>query len=200
MTLLVKICGLTTPEGVDAVAAAGADAAGFVFHAPSPRHLNPAAAAALAARLPPTVLRVAVTLHPTQALVDAVLVGFRPDAWQTDLADFAELDLPPEIARWPVVRPGSAQGELPARLLYEGPASGAGERADWDEARSLAAGRELILGGGLDAASVGEAVARVRPFGVDVSSGVERAPGLKDPALVHRFVAAARAAAGRMSA
>jgi phosphoribosylanthranilate isomerase len=196
MSLLVKICGIATPEALDAALAAGADAVGFVFHAASPRNLAPRAAAALAARVPRGVRTVAVSLHPTPAQVDEVLAAFVPNVWQTDAADFERLQLPQSVERWPVFRAGSLLPEpLPRRLLFEGPRSGAGEVADWSQAAVLAARTELILGGGLTVANVAEAIAAVRPFGVDVSSGVESAPGRKDPARIGEFVAAARKAA-----
>jgi len=200
MNLLVKICGLASETDLDAAVEAGADAVGFVFHAASPRNVEPAAAAALAGRLPHAVRAVAVTRHPSQALVEAVLAAFTPGAWQTDAADFDVLSLPPALERWPVYRAGAgAGGALPRRLLFEGPRSGAGELADWAEAAALARRAELILGGGLTPDNVAEAVVQVRPFGVDVSSGVESAPGRKDPARIREFVKAARAAAAGVS-
>lgn len=196
MNLLVKICGLTTQAAVDAAVAAGADAIGFVFYGPSPRNLTPDRAAVLASRVPKRVRRVAVTLHPDQALVDAVLKKFTPDVWQTDAQDFANLSLPARIERWPVLRAGQPLPELvPARFLYEGAKSGAGERADWAVAARLARQGELVLGGGLGPDNVAAAIAAVRPYGVDVSSGVESAPGQKDLGRIEAFVAAARTAA-----
>ena len=195
MSLLVKICGVTTEEAINAAVAAGADAIGFVFHGPSPRSIEPVRAAALAGSMPASILRVAVTLHPSQALVDRVLAEFEPDIWQTDAADFEVLQLPATIARWPVWRSDSALPQTPPpRLLYEAHASGVGAKADWTVAASLARRCGLILGGGLDAANVGSAIAIVHPYGVDVSSGVERAPGVKDPAKIRAFIDAARAA------
>ncbi len=195
MSLFVKICGITNGADARAAAAAGADAVGFVFHAPSPRNLEPARAAAVARALPAHVLRVAVTLHPLQALVEAVLAAFAPDAWQTDAADFAEIRLPASIARWPVLRSGRPLPEPPPpRLLFEAAHSGAGVQADWNVAAGLARRSELLLGGGLRAGNVARAIATVRPWGVDVSSGVEREPGVKDAAMMREFVAAARAA------
>jgi phosphoribosylanthranilate isomerase len=196
MNILVKICGLMTPEAIEAAISAGADAVGFVFHGPSPRNVSPESAGCLAARLPPGVRKVAVTLHPDQSLVDEVLAALAPDAWQTDAADFDWLRLPAGIERWPVVRSGARPPHpLPARLLFEGPRSGAGEVADWSVAATLAGRTELILGGGLTAANVAAAVVAVRPFGVDVSSGVESSPGRKDLTRITEFVATARAAA-----
>lgn len=196
MNLLVKICGITSPEALEAALTAGADAVGFVFHAASPRNLTPARAAALAARVPPGVKTVAVTRHPSQELVEEVLAAFAPQVWQTDARDFDAISLPARVERWPVFRSGETlPSVLPWRLLYEGARSGAGELADWSQAASLAARAELILGGGLRAENVGAAVAAVRPWGVDVSSGVESAPGSKDPARIWEFVTAARKAA-----
>ena len=202
MSLLIKICGQTGEEGITAAVDAGADAIGFVFHSPSPRNMEPVRAAILAAAfVPENVLRVAVTLHPSQALVDDVLAEFTPDVWQTDAADFKSLQLPATIARWPVWRTGSALPDsLPPQLLYEAAASGAGIQADWTVAAGLARRCGLILGGGLGAANVGAAIAMVRPYGVDVSSGVESEPGVKDPAMVRGFIEAARAAERRLTA
>lgn len=196
MKLLVKICGVTTEAAVDAAVEAGADAVGFVFHAPSPRNLTPERAAALARRLPPGVVSVAVTLHPRQADVDRVLDAFRPDIWQSDAADFDGLRLPEGIERWPVLRGPQDTAPANGRVLFESPASGAGRCADWPAAAALARRSELILGGGLDAGNIGAAIATVQPAGVDVSSGVERAPGIKDLARIRAFVAAARAVTG----
>jgi phosphoribosylanthranilate isomerase len=196
MNVLVKICGITTVEALEAAVSAGADAVGFVFHESSPRNVSVAGAALLAARLPPGIRKVAVTLHPAQSLVDEVLAALMPDVWQTDARDFDSLRLPAIVERWRVCRSGAQPPEpLPSRLLFEGSRSGAGEIADWSEAAGLAARAELILGGGLTPANVAAAVAAVRPFGVDVSSGVESSPGRKDPARIVEFVAAAREAA-----
>lgn len=196
MTTWVKICGLTSPEAVAAAVAAGADAVGFVFHAASARHLTPAAAAELTRGVPSTMLRVAVTRHPTQAELDAIVGGFAPDALQTDAADLDRLRLPAALGRLPVLRTGTAlPARLPGRCLYESADSGRGATADWQAAAALARRTELVLAGGLTPANVAAAIAAVRPFGVDVSSGVERAPGRKDAGLIRDFIAAVRAAA-----
>jgi phosphoribosylanthranilate isomerase len=196
MKLLVKVCGMTDSESLEAAITAGADAIGFVFYGPSPRNIAPLAAAILGARVPPGVRKVAVTLHPDQAFVDEVLAALTPDVWQTDADDFHSLRLPAGIERWPVFRSGVVPVHaLPSRLLFEGPRSGTGEVSDWSQAAALAGRTELILGGGLTPANVTSAVSTVRPFGVDVSSGVESAPGRKDPARIWEFVTAARKAA-----
>ena len=194
--LWVKICGLRTPDAIEVAAKAGADAVGFVFHVPSPRHLEPTEARALQAAVPPGVERVAVFLHPTQALVDAALEAIAPDWVQADAEDLAGLRLPPGQRVLPVLRSGGPLPvPLPPRCLFESGRSGAGERADWRAAEALARGTQLVLAGGLDAGSVAEAVRAVRPFGVDVSSGVESERGVKHAARIREFVRAAREAA-----
>ncbi|HEX5421215.1 MAG TPA: hypothetical protein VFY39_14570, partial [Gammaproteobacteria bacterium] len=102
--------------------------------------------------------------------------------------------LPADVAALPVYRTGRvpAEASRAPRLLFEGPNSGTGKTADWREAARLAAETRVILAGGLDADNVGEAIRRVRPWGVDVSTGVERAPGDKDPAKIKQFVLRAR--------
>jgi phosphoribosylanthranilate isomerase len=200
--LWIKVCGLRSAEAIAAAAAAGADAVGFVFHAPSPRNLDPALARELAATVPPGVEKVAVFLRPTQAALDAALAAVRPDWVQADVEGLAGLVLPAGQRLLPVIRTGAHASPAivgGTRFLYEGVRSGVGERADWTTARTLAAAGELVLAGGLDAANVAEAVATVRPFGVDVSSGVERSPGTKDAALIREFVVAARAAEVRLA-
>lgn len=192
MTRFVKICGITTPEALDAAVDAGADAVGFVFHGPSLRNIEPYAARALSRRLPRGVASVAVTQHPDPATVARILDELAPDAWQSDARDFDALELPACIERWPVLRRADAAGFLRGRVVFDAAASGEGLRADWHGAAALARQCELVLAGGLDPANVADAIAAVRPFGVDVSSGVERAPGVKDAALIRAFVAAAR--------
>jgi phosphoribosylanthranilate isomerase len=195
VSVLIKICGVTRESEVAAAVEAGADAVGFVFHEPSRRNLAPERAALLASALPPDVLRVAVTLHPLQALVRRILDVFVPDVWQSDAEDFGGMPLPAGIQRWPVLRSGRPlPSRLPLTVLYDAEVSGNGLASDWESAALLARRSLLILAGGLNASTVGRAIASVRPAGVDVSSGVESVPGLKDATLIRAFVAAARAA------
>jgi len=189
----IKICGMTTPEAVTAALDARVDAIGFVF-AESVRRLTPEAAARLAAPARGRLPCVAVTRHPSQQALDEILEVFRPDVLQTDAVDLATLRVPAELPRLPVLRGIPSSGSLPARILFEGLASGTGKACDWSSARQLARGTELILAGGLNAANVAAAIADVQPFGVDVSSGVESRPGIKSPAEIARFAHAARAA------
>ena len=193
--LWIKVCGMRTREAIEAAAQAGADALGFVFHEASPRNLTVESASALQSYVPAGVERIAVFLHPAQDLVDGVLSAIRPDWVQTDAADLAALRLPAGQRVLPVFRSGQARPALlPKRCLLESARSGAGERADWQDAAHLAAMAEVVLAGGLDAGNVGEAVRRVRPFGVDVSSGVESGRGVKDVVKIRDFIRAARAA------
>jgi len=193
MTTMVKICGLTDVDAVSAAVDAGADAVGFVF-AESVRRISPAQANSLAAKVPGNVLRIAVMLHPTTEEWLEVQQQFRPDVLQTDAADFEYLDVADGVRRWPVVREGLHQGEIPEEFVYEGSNSGQGQTVDWDRAAAIARRGRMILAGGLSAANVAEAIAAVVPWGVDVSSAVEDVPGHKDPARIYEFVSAAKAA------
>src|SRR6202795_1043222 len=191
----IKICGITSADAVAAAAEANVDAIGFVF-APSPRQVTPGQAAQLAALAPPGILRIAVAQHPLQMKVDEICRILKPDYFQTDVEDLRELKIPPHVKVLPVVRFGrKTPSPLPARMLFEGPSSGIGELADLGMAAVLRRHTELILAGGLSALNVSEAIQAVRPFGVDVSSGVEDVPGIKDPDKIHEFVRAVRVAA-----
>jgi phosphoribosylanthranilate isomerase len=191
----IKICGMTTPAAVAAAVACEVDAIGFVF-APSVRRVSPLRATELAAPARHKVACVAVTRHPTRADVADILRDFRPDILQTDIEDIEKLDLPRELAVLPVLRPGPMPTcALPRRVLFEGPVSGSGHTTDWDAAAELAKRLEMILAGGLNPGNVAAAIRHVRPFGVDVSSGVEDQPGIKNTQLIEQFVAAARMAA-----
>lgn len=203
--LWIKVCGLRTAEAIEAAADAGVQAVGFVFHPDSPRNVGPMLASELATRVPPGIEKVAVFRHPSQALLEAAVDAIAPDWVQTDADDFARLQLPTGPRRLPVLRTGAAvdvaaqAGAMPERRwLLESLHSGAGERADWSAAWQLARRGEVLLAGGLHAGNVADAIAAVRPFGVDVSSGVERVRGVKDAALIREFVDAARAAHARI--
>ena len=194
MSVFVKICGMTDAAAVRAVVDAGADAVGFVFFAKSPRNVSPAQAAALAAGIPDGIRKVAVTLHPDPALWAEVQETLRPDVLQTDLEDFATLNVDAGIEKWPVLREGSLPERIPDTFVYESVKSGSGTTVDWNAAAELAAGRRMILAGGLSVANIAAAIGTVRPWGVDVSSAVEATRGVKDPALIEAFVTAAKAA------
>ncbi|MGA8094418.1 MAG: phosphoribosylanthranilate isomerase [Steroidobacteraceae bacterium] len=197
----IKICGITTAPAVEAALAARVDAIGFVF-ADSPRQLTLEDAVALAAPARGRVRCVAVTRHPSQQHLDDILAVFRPDMLQTDTDDLRALRVPKQLELLPVFRDWDPQqgtarvppGLLPVRLLFEGLTSGSGTPCDWTTAQRVARRTQLVLAGGLAADNVATAISAVRPFGVDVSSGVEERPGVKSPDEMARFAAAARSA------
>ena len=193
MSLLVKVCGLREKRHVACAVEAGAGAVGFVFAA-SPRRVTPAAARAASDVVPDDVKRVAVMLHPRNDDWLAVLEDFGPDVLQTDVGDFENLDVPAGVERWPVFRAGQSRPDTSATFVYEGPKSGSGETVDWSRAAELARRGRMVLAGGLNAGNVASAIATVRPYGVDVSSGVETSPGEKDARLIVEFISAARSA------
>ena len=133
--------------------------------------------------------------HPHKADWERVIEVFEPTWLQTDAEDFRWIKLPKSCTALPVYRDSNApaDSDLPDRLLFEGTHSGSGRVADWDEAGGLARVAEVILAGGLTVDNVADAVGFVHPWGVDVSSGVERARGEKDPAKIREFVARVRA-------
>lgn len=205
--LRVKICGLTSEEAVDAAVSAGATHLGFVL-AESPRRVSPERARALAERVPEHVMTVGVLRHPRPAELDAAMQAFGPDLIQTEV-DPVVLETVPTARLLPVLHDSSDLMEealtLANRLGRPGPAileaqgqGGRGVRPDWPRARTLSSTLRLLLAGGLTPGNVGEAIRTVRPWGVDVSSGVERQRGVKDPELIQRFVLEARSA-GRSS-
>jgi phosphoribosylanthranilate isomerase len=192
--MFVKICGMNSPEAVAAAVEAQVDALGFVF-AESPREVTVEQAKALCAGLPSNIVRIAVMRHPHKEHWQRVVEGFEPNWLQTDAEDFRWITLPPSCQALHVYRDTNApaDSDLPDRLLYEGTHSGSGRVADWDEAHGLARVAEVILAGGLTADNVEDAIRFVRPWGVDVSSGVERERGVKDPDKIKEFVARVRA-------
>ncbi len=197
MKVLTKICGLSERSHVEAALAAGADALGFVF-AESVRRVTPQQANDIANEVPDGVRRVAVMLHPANEEWLKVLQVFDPDVLQTDAADFDELDVPMSVERWPVYREGGDRPVATNTFVYEGPKSGQGETVDWSAAAELAKAGNMILAGGLGVDNVASAIATVRPYGVDVSSGVEVAPGRKDTKLIREFISAVRTAENKL--
>ncbi len=199
--MLVKVCGLRARAEVEIAVEAGANAVGFVFCEKSSRNVSPDEARAASDGLPGNVKRVAVMQHPGKDEWETVLREFNPAVLQTDATDFAYLDVADNVERWPVYREGD---EVPtdagtsrqdqALFVYEGLKSGSGQTVDWTVAAAIARRRCMILAGGLDEHNVGMAIRTVHPAGVDVSSGVEKTPGKKDPGLIKRFIEAARVA------
>jgi len=193
MSIFVKICGFRSEQQIKAAVDAGVDAIGFVF-ARSVREVTPSEAAAISANIPPQVRRVAVMRHPADDEWHEVLQVFSPHVLQADAEDFASLDVPDSVEHWPVYRQGGVAPDVQGRYVFEGQKSGQGEAVDWARAATLARSGQMILAGGLAAHNVAQAIATVRPFGVDVSSAVESAPGQKDSRLIGEFVSAVRAA------
>jgi phosphoribosylanthranilate isomerase len=218
MSVIVKICGLSTPEALDVALEAGADMVGFVFFAPSPRHVTFERAHALASRVLERAQKVALTVDADDALLDAVVEALQPDMLQLHGTESpARVEAVRRMFGLPVMKavPIAAKSDLDGiaryagitdRLLFDARApreatrpGGLGRPFDWHLLENLDPGVPFMLSGGLDADNVGEALRITRAPGVDVSSGVERAPGEKDPDKIRAFVRAARVAAASVA-
>ena len=203
MPVRVKICGITSLEDALVAIVAGADALGFIFFDQSPRYIKPAKAAAIIEKLPPFVTKVGVFVN---ALIPALL-----DVANQTRIDALQLhgDEPPQhCASSPgqVIKAFRVKDEssLAALRSYDvaaflldsyvaGQLGGTGEKFNWDlavEAKQF--GKPIVLAGGLTPENIGDAVAKVSPYGVDVSSGVELSPGRKDHDKVRRFISRAK--------
>jgi phosphoribosylanthranilate isomerase len=198
MRVHVKVCGIRDADTALVAIEAGADALGFVM-SESVRRVTPAEASAIAAQLPESVEKVAVFRRPRPEELEAAVGTL--GTWLMQ-ADHDVVGDAPGVRLLPVYResPGieaAIEADLArrggARFHYEGPRSGAGEVVDWVRAHHLGRLGQMTLAGGLTPDNVGEAIRVARPFGVDVSSGVESRPGIKDPGLIREFVAAVRA-------
>jgi phosphoribosylanthranilate isomerase len=208
----VKICGLSSAATLEAALDAGADMVGFVFFDPSPRNLSPAQARSLAGEVRGRAQKVALTVNADDAKLEQIVDALAPDILQLHGRE------PPErvgairarfgipvmkaigIASRADLEKGNAYAELADTLLFDAkPApeavlpGGNGQVFDWSILRGFAAGRPWMLSGGLDSGNVVEALTATGARGVDVSSGVESAPGMKDPARIAAFIRAVRA-------
>jgi phosphoribosylanthranilate isomerase len=195
MSFHVKICGVTDSAAAMAASDAGADAVGFVF-ADSVRRIDPRDAARIASGMPGRVQRVAVFLRPEPEHVASVLSEFPADVVQVDFGTITKPEVPLLL---PVFREGDDQlleefleGTVARRFHYEGRKSGAGQTVDWSRAAQYARRGQMTIAGGLDPSNVARAVQVVKPFGVDVSSGVESAPGVKDGGRIRDFIETVR--------
>jgi phosphoribosylanthranilate isomerase len=200
---VVKVCGLTRLEDARAAHEAGVDWLGFILSGESPRRIDAARARDIVAAVegalavavmvgpsPDEALRLATTMGATRVQLHRV----SPARWPSDFPLPAAFSVPMD-------EEGRLTGELPRDsdlLLLDAAhpvlAGGTGRRVPWGAAAALARTRDIMLAGGLDDLNVGEAIAAVRPFGVDASSGLESRPGIKDADKMRRFVDAARRA------
>jgi len=197
-----KICGLCSTADAKAAAQAGADAVGLVFHAPSARAVTLAQAQSISAALPPFITRVALFLDAPAAEISHVVEHLRPDILQfhgREEAAFCRSFGVPYIKAVPMGEDGidlaawqEAYHDAGALLLdahRAGDAGGSGRRFGWHEQARMPT-MPIIVAGGIDADNVCAAIRRFRPHAVDVSSGVESAPGVKDGARMHALVEA----------
>lgn len=205
MTVRVKICGLTRADDALAAVAAGADALGFMFFAGSPRCVRHEQAATIISALPPFVARVGVFVNPSEAEV-----RFAIEACGIDTLQFHGEESPEFCRRFglPVLKAFRVQDESSLKPLAQfttetwlldsfvpGQHGGTGAAFNWElAAEAVRRGGRVILAGGLTPENAAEAVRRVRPYALDVSSGVESAPGRKDAAKVRAFIAATKQA------
>lgn len=204
MSVKVKICGITNAADAQVAVAAGADMLGFNFCEASPRHVTVEAAASIACQLPPHVVKVGVFVNPSEELVTRAiaecglnLLQFHGDEPPDYCLQFGVMTMKAFRIRDVESLKALPNFQTDAWLLdafSPGARGGTGERFNWDlaiEAKKF--GRPIFLAGGLTAENVADAVRKVQPFGVDVSSGGESSPGKKDHAKVRAFIKAAKA-------
>ncbi len=213
MSPLVKICGLSTPETLDAALAAGADMVGFVFFPKSPRNVTLDTAKALAERTAGRAKTVALVVDADDAALASIVATARPDVLQLHgkesaarTADIrARFGLPVMKALGVSARedlaPAASFAEAADLILFDAKPpkdavlpGGNGVAFDWPILAGLDLGKPVMVSGGLDAGNVREALALTQAQGADVSSGVESAPGVKDPRRIREFVEAAKTA------
>src|SRR5262245_6786547 len=203
MSVRVKICGITRVGDALAAADAGADALGFMFVEASPRCVTKAQVAEIIRALPPFIARVGVFVNPTEAEVRGAVAECGINALQ-----FHGEETPEFCRRFglPILKAFRVRDAASLKLLTQfqsetwlldsfvpGQHGGTGAVFNWDLAvAAIQQGGRVILAGGLTPENVADAVRRVRPYGLDVSSGVESAPGIKDPSMVRRFIEAAK--------
>ena len=199
--MFVKVCGTTSEEDALLAVAMGADAVGFIF-APSPRQIAPQVAADIIKRLPRETVPVGVFRDeiPERVLSIAHLAGLKAVQLhgheKPEVSQWLRSRIPMVIQAFPAGDPRvrrAAEYEATVVML-DSPNPGSGELFDWAMAAEVPVGQRLMIAGGLNAGNVGAAVAQTRPWGVDVATGVEREPGVKDPIKMREFVAAARRA------
>ena len=200
--MFVKVCGTTSEEDALLAVAMGADAVGFIF-APSTRQVAPSAVRDIVRRLPPEVITVGVFRDAAPEHVVKVVNGIGLRAAQLHGHESAE-ESGYVGERVPLLIKAFGAGDRQLRrakdhnadmVMIDAPSPGSGQVFDWRLAEDVPDGCRLLLAGGLNADNVGEAIAKVHPWGVDVVTGVEAAPGRKDPRALRAFVKAVREAA-----
>lgn len=213
MALTVKICGLRTPETLDVAIESGADQVGFVFFPPSPRNLGIEAARLLGERAQGRAAKVALSVNANNDMLAAIIAALKPDMLQLHGDETPErvavvrsrFGLPVmkalPIATRADLSPIREYAKVADRLLFDARAphdatrpGGLGVPFDWTLLAGIKPDVPYMLSGGLDVSNVAEALRITRAPGVDVSSGVERVPGEKDPDKIRAFIRAARAA------
>jgi phosphoribosylanthranilate isomerase len=219
MSVVVKICGLKTPEALDVALEAGADMVGFVFFPPSPRHVGYDVARTLATRVRGRAQKVALTVDASDEQLGDIIEALAPDLLQLHGQETPDrvVAVRARFGR-PVMKalPIAERADLSAIRLYDKLADrvlfdaraprdatrpgGLGRSFDWRLLENLEIGVPFMLSGGLDANNVSEALRITRAGGVDVSSGVERAPGVKDVDKIRAFIRAARNAVAAAAA
>jgi phosphoribosylanthranilate isomerase len=219
MTILVKICGLTTPGALDAALDAGADMVGFVFFPPSPRHIGFEAARALGERVEGRAKKVALSVDANDSELAQLVAALKPDMLQLHGKETIErvsilrsrFGLPVmkaiPVALESDLSPVREYARVADRILFDARAprdatrpGGLGKAFDWHLLENIDIGTPFMLSGGLDAGNVADAIAITGAPAVDVSSGVERRPGEKDPEKIRAFVQAVRIAQARADA
>jgi phosphoribosylanthranilate isomerase len=212
MSLIVKICGLSTRETLDVALQAGADMVGFVFFPPSPRHISLNTAGDLGSRAKGRAQKVALTVDADDATLANIVEALQPDILQLHgkesvarLRDIKQTFGLPVMKAMAVETPADlvslpGYAAVADRILFDARApkeatrpGGLGAVFDWHLLETLDLGVPFMVSGGLNAENVAEAVRLTRAGGVDVSSGVERASGVKDPEMIRAFIRAARA-------
>ncbi len=212
MSLTIKICGLSTPETLDAALRSGADMVGFVFFPPSPRHVSLEVARVLGRQARGRAVRVALTVDADDATLANIVDTLRPDILQLHgketvarLRDIKQGFGLPVMKAIPVgtaadLAPLAGYAAVADRILFDARApkdatrpGGLGTAFDWRLLEKLDLKLPFMVSGGLTAGNVADAVRVTRAGGVDVSSGVESAPGIKDPDMIRDFIRAARA-------
>jgi phosphoribosylanthranilate isomerase len=212
MSLLVKICGLSTRETLDVALEAGADMVGFVFFPPSPRHLSLETARELGRQAKGRAVKVALTVDADDATLENIVETLQPDILQLhgketvarvrDIKQSFGLQVMKVLAVETAadLAPLAGYAAVADRILFDARApkgatrpGGLGAVFDWRVLEGLKLELPFMVSGGLNADNVAEAVRVTRAGGVDISSGVERSPGIKDPELIRAFIRAARA-------